>query len=145
MKISATLVNILAVIGVLAAVALLTAGGVAIAGGLGGGDETPAPAASADPAQPAVEHDLDDDADVNDGTLSDNGSLDDDGTLHESESNRVAMAAERIAGPGASVLEVDRSDDLGEAYEVEVLTPDGELDIALDDQLQRVPNLRYDD
>lgn len=68
----------------------------------------------------------------------------DDSPLGEAEAAAVARAALRIAG-GGTVTDMDRSDDVGEAYEVEVQTPAGEIDIALDADLERVPNLRYDD
>ncbi len=69
---------------------------------------------------------------------------DDDRPLTEAELRRVSRAALEIAG-GGTVTDVDRSDDLGEAYEVEVMTEAGEVDVALDEHLRRVPNLRYDD
>jgi hypothetical protein len=133
MKSSATVVNVLAAIGVIAAVALLTAGGVAIAGGIGDDDTDSPPTAATTPATTIAvdQDDLQPDAD--------------DQPLTAAETDRVAAAAKRIAGQDSTVVEVDRSDDLGEAYEVEVLTPQGELDIALDERLERVPNLRYDD
>jgi hypothetical protein len=133
MKLSSALVNALAVIGVVAALSLLAAGGAAVAGELGDNDSESTPAGSTTPASttprttPALEVDGDDQP------------------LTATETDRVAAAAELIAGAGATVVEVDRSDDLGEAYEVEVMTPQGELDIALDERLGRVPNLRYDD
>lgn len=68
----------------------------------------------------------------------------DDRPLTAAESDRVRRAALELAG-GGTVTDVDRSDDLGEAYEVEVLTDVGEVDIALNRNLERVPNLRYDD
>lgn len=68
----------------------------------------------------------------------------DDVPLTEAERRKVADAAIAIVGAG-TVTDIDRSDDVGEAYEVEVLTDVGEVDIALDDGLRRVPNLRYDD
>jgi hypothetical protein len=68
----------------------------------------------------------------------------DDRPLRPAELDRVSRAALTIAG-GGTVSDVDRSDDLGEAYEVEVQTDAGEVDIALDGGLARVPNLRYDD
>lgn len=67
-----------------------------------------------------------------------------DEPLTEAELQRAGRAALEIVG-GGTVTEVDRSDDLGEAYEVEVLTDGGEVDIALDARFGRVPNLRYDD
>lgn len=49
--------------------------------------------------------------------------------------DRVAAAAVKAAGGGTAV-DVEHSDDLGEAYEVEVRKADGtEVDITLDDQL----------
>ena len=51
------------------------------------------------------------------------------------ERARVAAAAERAAG-GGDVLDVETSDDPGEAYEVEVRLADGtEVDVTLDDDL----------
>jgi hypothetical protein len=67
-----------------------------------------------------------------------------DRRLGEPELERIRSAALAIAGPG-TVTEVDRSDDLGEAYEVEIVTERGEVDVALDRNFERVPNLRYDD
>jgi hypothetical protein len=64
--------------------------------------------------------------------------------LTEREIERASAAALEVAG-GGQVSEVDRSDDAGEAFEVEVLTDTGEVDIALDENFERVPNLRYDD
>lgn len=69
---------------------------------------------------------------------------DDDMPLGKTEARRVGRAAVRAAG-GGTVVEIDRSDDPGETYEVEVLTARGEIDIALDQNLQRVQNLAYDD
>jgi len=68
----------------------------------------------------------------------------DDVPLGRSEAAKVERAALRITG-GGTISEFGRSDDPGEAYEVEVLTPTGEVDIALDDNLERVPNHSYDD
>ncbi len=67
-----------------------------------------------------------------------------DQPLGPAEFDRVVAAALEIAG-GGTVTDVDRSDDLGETYEVEVVTDAGEVDIAFDENLNRVPNLRYDD
>ena len=69
---------------------------------------------------------------------------DDDMPLGKTEARRVGRAAVKAAG-GGTVVEIDRSDDPGETYEVEVLTARGEIDIALDQNLQRVQNLAYDD
>jgi hypothetical protein len=68
----------------------------------------------------------------------------DDVPIGTAEQRRIEAAALALTGPGA-VTEIDRSDDAGEAYEVEVLTDAGEVDVALDDNLRRVPNLRYDE
>ena len=43
------------------------------------------------------------------------------------------------------MTDLSRSDDPGEAYEVEVLTDAGEVDVALDADLNRVSNNPYDD
>jgi len=69
---------------------------------------------------------------------------DDDLPLGKAEARRVGEAAVKAAG-GGTVTEVGRSDDPGETYEVEVLTERGEIDIALDQNLNRVQNLAYDD
>lgn len=68
----------------------------------------------------------------------------DDAPLTPAEARRVGAAATAAAGGGTAV-EIDRSDDPGEAYEVEVMTAHGEVDVALDDNLRRVENLPYDD
>ena len=68
----------------------------------------------------------------------------DDMPLGKSEAKRVADAAATAVG-GGSVTEVSRSDDPGETYEVEVLTDRGEIDVALDQNLDRVRNLAYQD
>jgi len=64
--------------------------------------------------------------------------------LSAAESRRAGDAALRVTG-GGTVAEVERSDDPGEAYEVEVITDGEEHDIALDGDFRPVPNLRYDD
>ena len=68
----------------------------------------------------------------------------DDMPLGKVEARRVGAAAVRAAG-GGTVTEIDRSADPGETYEVEILTERGEIDIALDQNLNRVQNLAYDD
>lgn len=68
----------------------------------------------------------------------------DDVPLGDAEARRLERAALRIAG-GGTVSEISRSDDPGEAYEVEVLTDRGELDIGLDENLRRVENTPYDE
>lgn len=74
-----------------------------------------------------------------------------DDTVDGSERDRVAAAAEKAAGGGKAV-EVETSDDRGEAYEVEVRLDDGrEVDVALDEDLKVVgkdddgDDDRYDD
>jgi len=69
--------------------------------------------------------------------------VDVEGSLSADEVKRASEAALAIVG-GGRVVEVDRSDDLGEAYEVEVVVGDREVDVALDKKFRRVPNLRYD-
>jgi hypothetical protein len=64
--------------------------------------------------------------------------------LDRAEADRVARAAIDAVG-GGTATEVDRSDDPGEAFEVEVATSRGEIDVALDAQLRRVTNAPYDD
>jgi hypothetical protein len=68
----------------------------------------------------------------------------DDAPLGRAEAKRVGAAAVAAVGGGTAV-EIDRSDDPGEAYEVEVMTDRGEVDVALDDNLRRVENVPYDD
>lgn len=61
------------------------------------------------------------------------------------ERARVATAAERAAGGGEAVS-VEKSDDAGEAYEVEVRRPDGtEVDVTLDRDLAVVGQGSDDD
>jgi hypothetical protein len=68
----------------------------------------------------------------------------DDRPLGAAEARRAGRAAVAAVG-GGTVADVDRSDDPGEAYEVEVLTDRGEIDVALDHNLRRVQNVAYDD
>jgi hypothetical protein len=68
----------------------------------------------------------------------------DEGALWPDEERRARAAALRITG-GGRVSEVDRSDDPGEAYEVEVIKDGREYDIALDLDFEQVPNRRFDD
>lgn len=60
------------------------------------------------------------------------------------ERDRVAAAATKAAGGGEAV-EVERSDDLGEAYEVEVRLDGREVDVTLDDDLEPVAEDHDDD
>jgi len=58
--------------------------------------------------------------------------------LHGNEAERVGNAAVRAVGGGV-VTDAENSDDLGEAYEVEVRKPDGtEVDVSLDKDLKVV-------
>lgn len=68
----------------------------------------------------------------------------DEGALWPEEERRARAAALRVTSGGA-VSEVDRSDDPGEAYEVEVIKDGREFDIALDLDFRQVRNRRYDD
>lgn len=60
------------------------------------------------------------------------------------ERDRVAAAATKAAGGGEAV-EVEKSDDLGEAYEVEVRVDGREVDVTLDEDLKPVADDRDDD
>ena len=68
----------------------------------------------------------------------------DDAQLSAREERRASAAALKVTG-GGTVAELDRSDDRGEAYEVEVIKDGREHDVALDADFQPVPNRRYDD
>ncbi len=69
----------------------------------------------------------------------------DDRPIPKDRVRRVADAAVAAVG-GGTVVEVSRSDDPGETWEVEVMTPGrGEVDVALDAGLRRVPNAAYED
>jgi hypothetical protein len=68
----------------------------------------------------------------------------DDRALWPEEARRARAAALRMTG-GGRISEVDRSDDPGEAYEVEIVQGGHERDIALDADFNPVPNRRYDD
>ena len=68
-----------------------------------------------------------------------------DDSVGGSERERVAAAAVEVAG-GGTAEEVETSDDLGVAYEVEVRTDDGtEVEVALDDDLNEVSTEADDD
>lgn len=60
------------------------------------------------------------------------------------ERDRVAAAATRAAGGGEAV-EVEKSDDRGEAYEVEVRLDGREVEVTLDEDLKPVAEERDDD
>ncbi|MDN4174197.1 hypothetical protein QWY28_14635 [Nocardioides sp. SOB77] len=68
-----------------------------------------------------------------------------DGTVEGAQRDRVAAAAVEAVGSGEAV-DVETSDDAGEAYEVEVRLPDGgEVDVALDEDLAVVAQDADDD
>jgi hypothetical protein len=69
---------------------------------------------------------------------------DDDRPLSPDEERQAREAALRVTG-GGEVVEFDRSDDPGEAYEVEVFKDGREHDVALDSGFEPVPNRRYED
>jgi len=68
----------------------------------------------------------------------------DDTQLSAQEERRASAAALKVTG-GGTIAELDRSDDRGEAYEVEVIKDGREHDVALDADFQPVPNRRYGD
>lgn len=68
----------------------------------------------------------------------------DDQPLSASEADRVTAAALRVTG-GGTITELDRSDDPGETYEVEVVKDGREIDLAFDASFRRVPNRRYEE
>ena len=68
----------------------------------------------------------------------------DDRPLSPDEEDRARSAALRVTG-GGEVVEFDRSDDPGEAYEIEVFKDGREYDVALDADFRPVPNRRYED
>jgi hypothetical protein len=68
----------------------------------------------------------------------------DDRPLSPDEERRAREAALEVTG-GGEVVEFDRSDDPGEAYEVEVFKDGREHDVALDLDFEPVPNRRYED
>ena len=67
-----------------------------------------------------------------------------DEPLAAEDARRARLAALRVTG-GGTVSELDRSDDPGEAYELEVIKQGREYDVALDSAFRHVPNRRYDD
>lgn len=68
----------------------------------------------------------------------------DDRPVTEWERERATEAALRATG-GGRVVDLDRSDDPGEAYEIEVVDGQTETDVALDGDFKPVPNQPYDD
>jgi hypothetical protein len=72
-------------------------------------------------------------------------SIEDDGKpITDGEIARISTAATAAVG-GGRVTDIERSDDPGEAYEVEVVKGGAEIDVALDENLERVPNQRFSD
>ena len=72
-------------------------------------------------------------------------SVDDDGqTITDDEIRAIGEAATKAVG-GGQVSDIERSDDPGEAFEVEVVVDGQEVDVALDENLKRVPNQRFSD
>lgn len=76
--------------------------------------------------------------------VEDSESADAERPLTGFELERASSAALREVG-GGTVAEVERSDDPGEAYELEVIEGSSETDVALDARFRPVPNLPYDD
>jgi len=131
---------IVVLIGVVA-VAIVIVAGVVANGALSDDDDDPVVIAPTASALPEASDDQPASASQADVT----GTTDaDDVPLSQGEMDRAEKAAIEIAG-GGSVTDMDRSDDLGEAYEVEVLTDAGEVDVALDEKFERVPNQPYED
>lgn len=77
----------------------------------------------------------------NEGSLS----IEDDGRpISNDEVRRIVKAATAVM-KGGRVSEIERSDDPGEAFEVEVVGRNIEIDVALDEDLNRVTNQRFGD
>jgi uncharacterized membrane protein YkoI len=106
----------------LLALLLIAGAGVLIAGALGEDDLPEVVTRADDAAEPAGDRD--------------------DSQLAAREQRRAAAAALRVTG-GGTVAELDRSEDRGEAYEVEVIKEGREHDVALDADFRPVPNRRY--
>jgi len=72
-------------------------------------------------------------------------SIEDDGRpISDDEIRAIGEAATAAVG-GGQVTDIERSDDPGEAFEVEVVKGGREIDVALDSNLDRVPNQRFTD
>jgi hypothetical protein len=108
----------------LLALVVLAAAGVLVAGSLGEDELPEVVRQSDDSAEPPGDRD--------------------DSPLSAQEERRASAAALRVTG-GDTVAELDRSDDRGEAYEVEVIRAGREHDVALDAGFRPVPNRRYGD
>jgi hypothetical protein len=65
----------------------------------------------------------------------------DDVPIDPDELDAIHKAALEMVG-GGTVVEVDRSDDIGEAFEVEVLTDQGEVDVGRESEACAEPALR---
>lgn len=70
--------------------------------------------------------------------------VDDRGAKIPDSQVKRAVAAALAATGGGVATEIERSDDPGEAYEVEVVRDGVEIDVALDEQLRRVRNERFE-
>jgi hypothetical protein len=68
----------------------------------------------------------------------------DDRPLSPEQARRAGEVAVRLAG-GGSIESVERSDDPGEAYEVEVVQSGREIDVVLDEQFRPVRGVGADD
>lgn len=64
--------------------------------------------------------------------------------ISDALARRIARAALASTG-GGTVVEIERSDDPGEAFEVEVIKSGVDIDVALDRSLRRVRNERFSD
>jgi uncharacterized membrane protein YkoI len=108
----------------LLALVVIAGAGVLIAGALGEDDLPEVVTQAEGPAEPEDDRD--------------------DAQLTAEEERRASAAALKVTG-GGNVAELDRSNDRGEAYEVEVLKDGREHDVALDADFRPVPNRRYGD
>jgi hypothetical protein len=106
------------------ALVLIAGAGVLVAGALGERELPEVVTRSDDAAEPAGDRD--------------------DSQLSARARRRASAAALRVTG-GGTVAELDRSDDRGETYEVEVIKEGREHDVALDADFRPVPNRRYGD
>jgi hypothetical protein len=111
-------------IAALLAVLLIAGAGVLLAGTLGEDELPEVVTRGEEPAEPGGDRD--------------------DRELSGQEERRASAAALKVTG-GGTVAELDRSDDRGEAYEVEVIKEGREHDVALDADFRPVPNRRYGD
>ena len=111
---------------------VMAVGGSALAFGAGGSDRgAPAPAAGDAEGR---DHDGRDD---DDGREEDDAREADDRPVTGVQAERAGAAAVKIAG-GGKAGDVERADDPGEAFEVEVVTDGTELEVTLDHDLGKV-------